>query len=98
VETHSEHLIQMLRLRIAQDKDGSLREKVRILFVRGDREFHESNGGDARREPVGSYVENLQVDEYGSIINWPSDFFPEYGELNEKILKAMMTKHLGENR
>ena len=81
VETHSEHFINMLRLRIAEDTTAELHNKVGILFVRGP-----MRGG-------GSHVESLQVDEYGGVVNWPPDFFPEHGDITEKILRAMFSKH-----
>lgn len=91
VETHSEHLINMLRLRIIQDKTGKLKDRIRILFVK---RYEQISKNQTEKEGIleGSYIENLQVDDYGKIINWPPDFFPESSDLNEAILKAMMEK------
>lgn len=91
VETHSEHLINMLRLRIIQDKSGKLKERIRILFVK---RYDQSTNNLLEKEDSskGSYIESLQMDEYGQILNWPTDFFPESSDLNEEILKAMMEK------
>lgn len=88
VETHSEHFINMLRLRTLQDRNGTLQKKVGIVFVRSSKKTIDAKGG--------SYLENLQVDEYGQIANWPPDFFPEHNKLNEEILEAMMSKYSGD--
>lgn len=95
VETHSEHLVNSLRLRTAQDLSSSLQEHISILFVQAVR--GDAAGANAE-EPAGSKIEQLHVDEYGSIDNWPPDFFPEYSRLNEDLLTAMMTKHLESQR
>lgn len=89
VETHSEHLINMLRLRIIQDKSGLLQKRIGILFVRSSDQVQTKKQGN---EHKGSYIENLKVDEYGKISNWPPDFFPESSQINEAILRAMLEK------
>ncbi len=86
VETHSEHLINMLRLRIVQDTSNEIKKKIGILFVRPPKQSKRIT------RLQGSRIENLKVDEYGKIINWPSDFFPETGDLTENILKARFEK------
>lgn len=88
VETHSEYLINTLRLRIIEDTTGELQKRIGILFVRSD------NSSSKNPQYRGSSIENLQVDEYGKIINWPPDFLPEVGELNETILRAMLDKSI----
>lgn len=95
VETHSEHLINMLRLRIAQDKSGYLQKKIGIIFVRNWQQMPTLQRKAEDKDKQGSYIENLRVDGYGKIINWPPDFFPEATNLNEEILKAMMDKFSG---
>lgn len=86
VETHSEHLINMLRLRIAQDKTNEIKKKIGILFVRPP----QKSKRDTKLHS--SMIENLRVDDYGKVVNWPPDFFPESGDLNENILKARFEK------
>ena len=56
-ETHSEHLINRLRRRIAEDPTGRLKDDVNILFVRPPTHF------------AGASVEPLKVDEHGVIEN-----------------------------
>ena len=85
VETHSEHLINMLRLRTVEDTTGELQHKLRISFVQA----HSKTSDD---ELKGSFISNLELDKYGQITNWPPDFFPEHGDITEKILMAMLAK------
>jgi predicted ATPase len=86
IETHSEHLINVLRLRIAQDKSNEIKKRIGILFVRPPLQTKRYTQFQS------SIIENLKVDEYGKVINWPVDFFPEAGDLNENILKARFEK------
>jgi len=86
VETHSEHLINMLRLRIIQDTSNEIKKKIGILFVRSQKQSKKIV------KQQGSKIENLKVDDFGKIINWPADFFSETGDLNENILKARFEK------
>ena len=80
VETHSDHFINRLRRRIAEDPTDELRKKVNILFVRPPIE-----GGGATIDP-------LQVDQFGVIENWPPGFLPEASEEAEAILLAGLSK------
>lgn len=80
VETHSDHFINRLRRRIAEDPTDELREKVNILFVRPP---HDGQG---------AVIEPLRVDRYGVIENWPSDFLPESTDEAEAIFRAGLEK------
>lgn len=82
VETHSDHLINRLRRRIAEDSTGKLGEQVSILFV---------NASEGR----GSRVEPLTVNEFGVIDNWPADFLPEASDEAEAIVLAGLRKRRG---
>ena len=84
VETHSDHFINRLRRRIAEDSTDELRKKVSILFV------HPSQGGQ------GATIEPLQVDRFGVIENWPPNFLPEAADEAEAILLASLEKRGGE--
>ena len=80
VETHSDHFINRLRRRIAEDPTDELRNKVNILFV---------------RPPVdgrGATIDPLQVDQFGVIEIWPPGFLPEASEEAEAILLAGLAK------
>jgi predicted ATPase len=59
VESHSEHFLRRLQLRIAQEKIAAGRT---ALY------FCESESDGSRSVP-------LDVDPYGNILNWPRDFF-----------------------
>ncbi|MGD2144703.1 MAG: AAA family ATPase [Anaerolineae bacterium] len=84
VETHSDHFINRLRRRIAEDPTDELKEKVNILFVRPP-----CDGQGARVDP-------LRVDRYGVIENWPPDFLPESADEAEAIFQAGLKKRQGQ--
>jgi predicted ATPase len=84
VETHSDHFINRLRLRIAEDPTNELRDKVSILFVRPP---HDGQG---------AIIEPLRVDRYGVIENWPPDFLPESADEAEAIFRAGLEKRRGQ--
>lgn len=76
VESHSEHLLRRLQLRIAQEKVQP--DDVALYFC--------EPGSD------GSKLTPLDVDLYGNIMNWPKDFFgDEFGEM-AAITKAVMSR------
>jgi predicted ATPase len=81
VETHSDHLVNRIRRRIAEDETGTLASMVQILFVHAGTEDNPS-----------SYVEPLQVDESGTILNCPPDFFSEAPDEAFAILQAQRRK------
>jgi predicted ATPase len=59
VESHSEHLIRRIQRRVAENRLKV--EEVAIYFIRQD------NGK--------SKIEELKMDLFGNIINWPDNFF-----------------------
>jgi predicted ATPase len=66
VESHSEHLLNRLQRRIAEEKISV--DKTALYFCRND-------------EGV-SNIEHLKMDEFGNISNWPENFFgDEMGDL-----------------
>ena len=80
VETHSEHFINRLRRRIAEDSTDTLQSYVNILFVNPPQ-----NGQGASIEP-------LTIDRFGVIENWPQDFLPEAADEAEAIFAAGLQK------
>jgi predicted ATPase len=80
IETHSDHFINRLRRRIAEDQTDELKERVNILFVRPP--------CDGR----GATVDPLKVNQYGVIENWPPDFLPESADEAEAIFQAGLRK------
>ena len=66
VESHSEHLLNRLQRRVAEEKIGA--DQTAVYFCRND-------------EGV-STIEHLEMDEFGNIKNWPPNFFgDEIGDL-----------------
>ena len=66
VESHSEHLLNRLQRRIAEEKISV--DKTALYFCRND-------------DGV-SNIERLKIDEFGNIANWPENFFgDEMGDL-----------------
>jgi predicted ATPase len=83
VESHSEHFLRRLQRRIAEEK---LRpEEVAIYFC----------------EPStrGSKIQELEIDLFGNIRNWPEDFFgDEMGDLAAMTEAAMTRQAQGARR
>jgi predicted ATPase len=66
IETHSEHLLNRLQRRIAEQ--GIAPNEVAIYF--------------AKASPQGAEIEELTVNEFGDITNWPDNFFgDEMGDI-----------------
>lgn len=71
VESHSEHFLNRLQRRIAEDQTGGLQEKVKLYFCSNEK-------GESK-------IEELRLNEYGQIENWPKDFFGDpLGEVLER--------------
>lgn len=81
VETHSDHLINGLRVRIAADQTDTLKDDVQIAFVR-----------IPKTKGEGSLIEPLQFDEYGMIINWPPEFMSDGMKQMQEILRLGVEK------
>jgi predicted ATPase len=78
VETHSEHLLNRVRLRIAADPKDELREKTKVYFVE-----HEGRTAVCRE---------VQINAYGAIEDWPKDFFDQTEKELERIIMARTRK------
>ena len=77
LESHSEHLLLRLMRRIAEEcEEGISADQTAFHFC-------EIKGGNSR-------AEQLKVDEYGNISNWPKDFFgDEMGDVAKKTKAEM---------
>ncbi|RMF31072.1 MAG: DUF3696 domain-containing protein [Chloroflexi bacterium] len=85
VESHSEYLLQRLQRRVAEDVDGQLARDIRLYFT---------DYRDGR-----SILTPLEMDEYGTIVNWPEDFFGDrMGEAVARTEAAMRRKLGGDGR
>ncbi|HET6293538.1 MAG TPA: DUF3696 domain-containing protein [Kribbella sp.] len=78
VETHSEYLVNRLRLRIAEGKGGDIQDDVSIYFT----EIKDGN----------SCYSAVALNEYGAIENWPEGFFDQSQSDAEALLMAAMKK------
>ncbi len=77
LESHSEHLLQRLQRRIAEE--AILSSDVNLYFC--------------RLEHGESKLESLELDEYGQIHNYPTDFFgDEFAEIAATTKKIMERK------
>jgi predicted ATPase len=77
VETHSEHFINRLLLRIAERED-SIEDDLKIYFAtkkQGETEF-----------------ETIEADKYGSIGNWPEGFFDQTFIDSSDLIRASAKK------
>jgi predicted ATPase len=84
VETHSEYLIHRLRRRIAESPGSELTNLSKLYFV--ERE----NGITACRP--------IDISRYGSIHEWPVDFFDQTQEETESIVMAATSKRALEKK
>ncbi len=81
IETHSEHFLRRLQLRLAES--GISQEKVSAYFA------------DVSKTPA--RLESLQIDIFGNIRNWPKNFFgDEMGDITAQA-KAAMEKRISQN-
>lgn len=80
VETHSEHLINRIRLRVAQSSSGSdlWDEALKIYFV--------------EKKGEGSTFQPVKVNDFGAIVEWPDGFFDQSQLDSEEILLAAIEK------
>ena len=82
LESHSEHLLLRLMRRIAEygvEDEGISADQTAFYFC-------EINDGNSK-------AEQLKVDEYGNISNWPKDFFgDEMGDLAAKTRAEMQRR------
>jgi predicted ATPase len=77
IESHSEHLVRRLQRRVAEDRIPA--SDVAIYFVTNE-------GGEAR-------IERLELDEFGSIRNWPKGFFGDgLADLAQTAMAAIEKK------
>ena len=66
VESHSEHLLNRLQRRVAEEDIGA--DQTALYFCQNDKGV--------------STIEHLEMDEFGNIKNWPPNFFgDEMGDL-----------------
>ena len=69
---------------MAEDETDTLEDRVSVLFVRP--------GGS---RPSGARIEALEVDDYGTVVDWPSDFLPNRAGEAEAVLRAGVDQETG---
>jgi predicted ATPase len=74
IETHSEHIVNAIRVRTAKDIKGFLSKNSKIYFV-----------DIKRNKPV---IHNMNINENGTIPHWPINFFGEAANLTTELLRA----------
>ncbi|MDF9617699.1 DUF3696 domain-containing protein [Pseudomonas entomophila] len=84
VETHSEYMINRLRLRIAQGNQERLGEESPIYFI-------EKNEG-------ASSIRKVEINRFGVIQDWPDEFFDQSDREVENILVAAARKEFNERQ
>jgi len=84
IETHSEYLINRLRLRLALAQDDSLNALLKTYFV-------EKTG-------LESSFREVLVNEYGAINDWPEGFFDQSQSEAEAIIMASASKRKARRR
>jgi predicted ATPase len=78
IETHSEYLVNRLRLRIAQDDAETVSSLVKLIY--------------AERRDGKTQFRSIKPNAYGSFDDWPENFFDQAPKETEKILRAAMAK------
>jgi predicted ATPase len=79
VETHSEYFIDRLRFRMAAaPAEKPLTDLSRIYFV--------------EKSTQGSTFREIEVNDYGAIVEWPEGFFDQSQQQAEQILRAASQK------
>ncbi|MBZ5711731.1 DUF3696 domain-containing protein [Nannocystis pusilla] len=86
IETHSDCLVNQMRLYIAQSNDEDTTPSVRVLFAQQD-----EADGRTTFSPV-------EISESGNILNWPDGFFDQTIRQEEAITKASLRKRMNRRR
>lgn len=82
VETHSEYMINRLRLRIAQGNQERLGEDSPIYFI--------------EKNEAASSIRKVEINRFGVIQDWPEEFFDQSDREVENILVAAARREFNE--
>ena len=74
IETHSEHLVNAIRVIAAEDESGDLSSKCEIFFI-------DIEDGVVK-------VSELSMKPDGTVPEWPHNFFGEAASLTGRLLRA----------
>lgn len=86
VETHSEHIVNRLRLRAAKDPDDDIASTVGLVFAARDR----SSGETA--------YQSVSLNPYGGLSEWPEGFMDEGVRDARELLDAGMSKLVSDSQ
>jgi len=78
IETHSEYIIEKLQYRIVNEESENIKKNTKIYST------EKKNGK--------SEYEEIEINEFGAIINWPDNFFDENLKIADDINKAVLKK------
>lgn len=74
LETHSEHIVNSIRVITAEDQSKGLHNKCGVYFLQAE-----------AKRPV---VHSLSIQENGTVPEWPREFFGEAASLAGRLLRA----------
>lgn len=81
LESHSEHLLARLQRRMAEEgveEQGIASDKVALYFC--------------KKETAEARLEELKLDQYGNITNWPKDFFGDKLSEHTAMIEATLER------
>lgn len=78
IESHSEHIVNALRVFCAEDNIHNLSEKTKIYFLKNEND-----------SPV---VKDMSIQPDGTVPGWPRDFFGESISLSQRLFKAQKNR------
>lgn len=81
IETHSDHIVNRLVRRMAEDKSGELAKMMGVYFV--------SQGDN------GSKIEEVALSQKEGIVNWPEEFFDQAAQEQQRIMRALIENRKG---
>lgn len=74
IETHSEHMLNMIRVLAAEDESGELAAKCGLFFI-------DAQTGKPK-------IHDLSIQPNGTVLGWPRQFFGEAASLAGRLLRA----------
>jgi predicted ATPase len=74
IETHSEHLVNAIRVSAAEDLTGHIANNCGIVFI----DFNEGT----------PQIRRLEIQPDGTMPEWPNSFFGDSIDLASRLLKA----------
>lgn len=81
IETHSEHIVNAIRVLAAEEGADQISRLCRILFIDSESETRPQ-------------VHELSINADGTVPEWPRSFFGEAASLAGRLLRMQMKKHI----